>query len=69
VYGVAYVRMHHFVRRSTFIPFRRFLWDALRIWLQLLYVALHGTTMGSYLRDALHEDSADDVACLLVPWV
>jgi hypothetical protein len=29
-------------------------------------VALHGT-LGSYLHDALHEGSVDDVACLLVP--
>jgi cell shape-determining protein MreD len=31
-----------------------------------LYAALHGT-LGSYLRDALHEGSADVVACLHVP--
>jgi hypothetical protein len=34
--------------------------------MQRLFVALHGT-MGSYLRDALHEGSADVVACLHVP--
>jgi hypothetical protein len=34
--------------------------------MQRLSVSLHGT-LGSYLRDALHEGSADIVACLLVP--
>jgi hypothetical protein len=29
--------------------------------------ALHGATLGSYLRDALQEGSADVVACLYVP--
>jgi hypothetical protein len=33
---------------------------------QRLSVALHGT-LGSYLRDALHEGIADAVACLPVP--
>jgi hypothetical protein len=31
-----------------------------------LFLALHGT-LGSYLGDALHEGSADSVACLHVP--
>jgi hypothetical protein len=47
----SYVRMHHFVLRSTSVPFRRF------------SAALHGT-LGSYLRDALQEGSADAAACL-----
>jgi hypothetical protein len=62
----SYVRMQHFVRRSTFVPFRRFLGDVRREFMQRLYVALHGT-LGSYLRDAFQEGSADAVACLLVP--
>jgi hypothetical protein len=54
-----YVRMQHFVvRRTTYVPFRRFLGDVRRVFTQRLYVALHGT-LGSYLRDALHEGSVD----------
>jgi hypothetical protein len=34
--------------------------------MQRLFAALHGT-LGSYLRDALQEGSADAVACLPVP--
>jgi hypothetical protein len=55
--------MQHFVRRSTSLPFRRFWGDVRREFVQRLSVAVHGT-MGSYLRDALQEGSADDVACL-----
>jgi hypothetical protein len=33
---------------------------------QRLSAALHGT-LGSYLRDDLHEGSAEDVACLPLP--
>jgi hypothetical protein len=35
-----------------------------------LFAALHGT-LGSYLRDALHEGSVDALACLRVPraWI
>jgi NAD-specific glutamate dehydrogenase len=62
----SYVRMQHFVRRSTYVPFRRFLGEVRREFMQRLSAALHGT-MGSYLRDAFQEGSADDVACLLVP--
>jgi NAD-specific glutamate dehydrogenase len=61
-----YVRTQHFIRRSTYVPFRRYSGDVRREFMQRLYVALHGT-MGSYLRDALHEGSADAVACLPVP--
>jgi hypothetical protein len=61
----SYVRMQHFVRQSTFVPFRRFLGDVRREFMQHLSAALHGT-LGSYLRDAFHEVSADAVACLLV---
>jgi hypothetical protein len=60
------VRMQHFVRRSTYAPFRRFSGDVRREFLQHLYADLHGS-LGSYLRDALQEGSADTVACLHVP--
>jgi hypothetical protein len=47
-----YVRMHHFVRRTTYyVPFRRFLGDVRREFMQRRFAALHGT-LGSYLRDA-----------------
>jgi hypothetical protein len=48
----SYVRMQHFVRRSTSVPFRRFWGDVRREFMQRLSAALHGT-LGSYLRDAL----------------
>jgi hypothetical protein len=65
-----YVRVQHFVRRSTYVPFRRLLGDVRREFMQRLSAALHGT-LGSYLRDAFQEGSADAVACLPVPraWV
>jgi hypothetical protein len=62
----SYVRMQHFVRRSTFVPFRRFWGDVRRELMQRLSAALHGT-LGSYLRDAFREGNADAVACLPVP--
>jgi hypothetical protein len=62
----SYVRMQHFVRRSISVPFRRFLGDVRREFMQHVSASLHGT-MGSYLRDAFHEGSADAVACLPVP--
>jgi hypothetical protein len=62
-----YVRMQHFVRRSTFVMFRRFWGDVRREFMQRLCAALHGGTLGSYLRDAFQEGSADAVACLHVP--
>jgi hypothetical protein len=49
-----YVRLQHFVRRTAYVPFRRFLGDVRRELMQHLSVALHGT-LGSYLRDALQE--------------
>jgi hypothetical protein len=61
-----YIRMHHFVRRITYVPYRRFLEDVRREFMQRLFLALYGT-LGSYLRDALHEGSADAMACLHVP--
>jgi hypothetical protein len=36
--------------------------------MQRHFVALHGT-LGSYLRDALHEGSADAMACLPLAWL
>jgi hypothetical protein len=56
-----YVRLQHFVRRSTYIRFRRFWGDVRREFMQRLFAALHGT-MGSNLRDAFQEGSADAVA-------
>jgi hypothetical protein len=53
--------MQHFVRRPTYVPFRRFLGDVRRKFADRL--SLHGT-LSSYFRDAL--GIADDVACLLV---
>jgi hypothetical protein len=47
----SYVRMQHFVRRNTYVPFRRFLGDARREFMQRLFAALHGS-LGSSLRDA-----------------
>jgi hypothetical protein len=62
----SYVRMQHFVRRTTYVPFRRFWGDVRREFIQRLSSALHGS-LGSYLRDALQEGSADTEACLPVP--
>jgi hypothetical protein len=62
----SYVRMQHFVRLSTSVPFRRFLGDVRREFMQRLSVALRGT-LGSYLRDAFQEGSVDAVACRPVP--
>jgi hypothetical protein len=56
--------MQHFVRRSTYAPFRQT--DVGRDFMQLMYGVLH-STLGSYLRDALHEGSDGDVACLHPP--
>jgi hypothetical protein len=53
--------MQHFVRRSTSVPFRRFMGDVRREFMQRLSAAFHGT-LGSYLRDAFQEGSADAVA-------
>jgi hypothetical protein len=60
------VRMQHFVRRYTFVPFRHFLGDVQREFVKRLSTSLHGT-LGSYLRDTLKEGSVDVAACLLVP--
>jgi hypothetical protein len=58
--------MQHFVRRTTFVPFRHILGVVRREFMQRFYVVLHGT-LGSHLRDALQEGSVDAVACLPVP--
>jgi hypothetical protein len=62
----SFVRMQHFVRRSTFVSFVRFLGDVRREFMQRLSAALH-VTLGSYLRDALQKGSANPVAYLHVP--
>ena len=62
----SYVRMQHFVRRSTFRSFSVFLGDVRREFMQRLSAILHGT-LGSYLRDAFQEGSVYAVACLHVP--
>jgi hypothetical protein len=66
-YG-SYVRMHHFLRRTAYVvPFiQRIFGDVRREFTQRLSAALHGT-LGSYLRDAFQEGSADAMACLSVP--
>jgi hypothetical protein len=58
--------MKEFLRRSTYTPFRRFLGDVRREFVMRLSMVLGGT-MGSYLRDALHEGGAFVVSCLLAP--
>jgi hypothetical protein len=61
-----YARMQHLVRRTNYVPFRRFLGDVRCEVMQRLSATLHGT-LGSYLRDALQEGSPDVAACLRVP--
>jgi hypothetical protein len=46
------IRMQRFVRRTTYVHFRRSLGDVRREIMQRLFAALHGT-LSSYLRDAL----------------
>jgi hypothetical protein len=58
--------MQHFVRRTTSVPIRRILGDVRREFMQRLSAALRGT-LGSHLRDAFQEGSAEVVACLHVP--
>jgi hypothetical protein len=56
-----------FVERSSYyVPFRRFLGNVRREFMHRLSVGLHHGTLGSCLRDALQEGSADAVACLPV---
>jgi hypothetical protein len=62
----SYVRMQHFVRGYTFVPFSAFWGDVRREFMQRLSAAHHGT-LGSYLRNAFQEGSVDAVACLPVP--
>jgi hypothetical protein len=47
--GVAdiYVRVHHFFRRKTYVPFRRIWGDVRREFMQRLFAALGGT-LGSF---------------------
>jgi hypothetical protein len=66
----ALIFMRNFVRQTISLPFRRFLGDVRRKFMQRLYANLHGT-LGSYLRDALQKGNAYVVACLHFPraWV
>jgi hypothetical protein len=48
----SYVRMQHFVRRYTYVPFRRCLGDMRRQFVHRLSAARHDAS-GSHLRDAL----------------
>jgi hypothetical protein len=57
---VAIARMKEFVRRSTYVPFRRSLGDVRREFIHRLSSVLHGT-LGSYLRNALHDGGAFDI--------
>jgi hypothetical protein len=59
--------MKEIVHRSVSVPFRRFLGDLRREFMQGLSVVLHGT-LGSYLRDGLHVGGANVVACLSTPF-
>jgi hypothetical protein len=61
----SYVRMQHFVRGSTCVPFQRLLGDVRRKFLQRIFAAFHGT-LGSHLRDAFQEGSADVVSCVFL---
>jgi hypothetical protein len=63
----SYARMKDFIRRFTYIPFRRFLGDVRREFMHRLFVVFHGA-LGSYLREALlHEGGVDVVVCLPAP--
>jgi hypothetical protein len=59
-----YVRMQHFVCRTTYVHDQHF-WGMCGENSCNVFSCSYGT-LGSYLRDALHECSADVVACLLV---
>jgi hypothetical protein len=45
----SYARIKKFARRSTQVPFRPFLADGRREFMQRLYVVLHGTTRGRFM--------------------
>jgi hypothetical protein len=59
------LRMQYFVELLLFL-FSNVFGDVRREFMQRLLAALHGT-LDSYIRDALHEGSANAVACLLIP--
>jgi hypothetical protein len=61
-----YVRIRHFVLRTTYVPFRHFWGGVRREFMHRLSAALLGT-LGFYLRDALQGGNANVVACLHVP--
>jgi hypothetical protein len=58
--------MKEFVRRSTDVPFRLYLGDVCREFMQRLSMFFHGT-YGSYLRAAVDEGGASVVARLRAP--
>jgi hypothetical protein len=60
-----YPRMKEFARRSVSIPFRRLFVDVRREFMQRHSLVRH-STLGSYFRDALQEDSVGIVACFPV---
>jgi hypothetical protein len=57
---------HKYYSLRISIPFRHFLGDVRREFMQRLSVVLHGT-LGPYLRYALQEGGAAAVACLPTP--
>jgi hypothetical protein len=61
-----FARVKEYVQRSAYVPFRRFLGDVRREVMHRLSVGFYGT-LGSYLRDALHEGGAAAAACLPAP--
>jgi hypothetical protein len=65
--SVSYARIKEFVRRSKCVPFRRFLGDVRREFMQRLSVAFHSNKLGSYLRRVLQKGNAYEVTCLLAP--
>jgi hypothetical protein len=64
--SASYVRMQHFVRRTTSYRFRRFGGHVRGEFMQRLYPALHGT-LDFYLREAFRKGSVDAMACLPFP--
>jgi hypothetical protein len=57
----SHARMNEYVRWSTYARVRRFLGDVRRELIKCIFVVLHGT-LGSEIRDVLHEGSAIVVA-------
>jgi hypothetical protein len=61
----SYVSIQHFVRRTTYVPFRHILGDVRREFMQRLSTSLNGT-LGSYLRGALQKGSVNSCSSDLV---